>query len=141
MDDDDVPRGGSAARVQAVQRRLSVVVPEPFFANEEAQVYVGLDDGLPTGSTEIILRVTALHATPAQQQGTLKVGNGAAYTTFKVRAGEYNQLRLRIEALQADEYSGDISKVGGLYVDVDVTNNPNESGQLAAFGIDVTVSP
>jgi DNA-binding MarR family transcriptional regulator len=126
---------------QPIERHFSVVVPEPFVANQAAKVYVGLDDGLPAGETELILQIGAVNAEPAQARVTLPVGQGAAYTNFEVIAGEFTEIRLRLEVLQADPYSGDVHQVGGIYVDVDVTMNAQEGGQLSAFGADVTLMP
>jgi predicted transcriptional regulator len=124
-----------------IQRRMVVVVPEPLLSGEETQVYVGVNEGLSNGTADVMVRLSCLNAEPDEQRQAISIAQGAAYTSFKVTAGEYTQMRLRIEALQMDAFSGDFSPVGGMYVDVDVTKNENEDGQLAAFGTDVNVLP
>lgn len=122
-----------------VSRRLSIVVPEPLLANETARIYIGVEAGVPVGETALVLRLSTIHAEPETQQQTLTVAQGDAYTAFDVTPGEFTEVRLRLEVLQPDDFSGDIYEAGGMYVDVDVTPNGNEAGSLAAFGTDVTV--
>jgi hypothetical protein len=125
--------------VTPLERRLSVVVPEPLTAKLASKIYVGMATGIPNGETALVVRVSAINAEPETQQETLTVGQGDAYTAFEVTPGEFTEIRLRLEVLQPDEFSGDIHEVGGMYVDVDVTPNEDETGALAAFGTDVTV--
>jgi len=121
--------------------RLSLVVPEPLVAGLETKVYVGVEDGLPSGEADLTLRVSTINAEPKQTDVPMNIGSGPAYTSFSVTPGEFTAVRLRLEVLQADNFSGDMHHVGGMYVDVDVTSDPEEAGQLAAFGADATVMP
>lgn len=123
------------------QCRLTVVLPEPLIAGEETQVFVGLDGGLEQGSTNVFVRLSMVNGTPQKQEETLPVMSSSTHTAFKITAEQFTQARLRIEALQADEYSGDLHIAGGMYVDVDVSKDDNSPAQLAAFGTDVTVLP
>lgn len=129
------------ATTDPVQRRLTLVVPEPIVAEQTTKIYAGLDAGLPSGHTEVILRLQAMNSTPETHEATLAVEQGAAHAIFEVSPGKFDQVRLRIEALQADAYSGDLHVAGGMYIDIDVTFNENEEGQLAAFGTDIMVMP
>lgn len=129
------------AAAQPVQRRLTVVVPEPLPAGEHAEVYVGVDRGIDSRQTDMLLRVSFINADPENQEQQLTLRNGSTHTVFKVTAGDFTQVRLRVVAYQADEFSGDLHNAGGMYVDVDVTKDKNEKSQLAAFGTDVTVLP
>lgn len=137
-DDNGNPFGSSA---DPVSRRMTVVVPEVFVAGETTPVHIGIDDGLPTGSADLIVRLSCLNATPESQEKILRVGSSASVASFEVLPGEFNVLRLRVQAYQADDYSGALNTAGGMYVDVDITANENERGQLAAYGTDVTVQP
>jgi hypothetical protein len=125
-----------------VQRRLTLVVPEVLHAGENAQVYVGFDKGVPGGEPELVVRLSVLNGEPETQQQAFQLnGGGAAHTAFHVTAGDFTQVRLRLEAFQADGFSGDLHVAGGMYVDLDVTTDESERGMLAAFGTDVTVLP
>lgn len=126
---------------EPVQRQLTVVLPEPFIANEPSVVYVGLDNGLPSGSTDLIFRVSCIHAEPASQDQATRLGASSTYAAFQVTAGEFTKLRVQVEAFQADEFSGSLDTVGGLYVDVDISAEPSASSSLAAFGTEVTLLP
>jgi predicted transcriptional regulator len=128
-----------APATTALARRMSVVVPEPLLANEPAKVYVGVAGGIPNGETALIVRISTINAELDTGQQTVSVAQGDAYTAFEVTPGEFTEVRLRLEVLQPDEFSGDITEAGGMYVDVDVTSNENEAGSLAAFGTDITI--
>lgn len=128
-------------KADPIQARLSVVLSEPFIADQPSTVHIGLDQGLSSGQTEVMVRLSAVNGTLDKTDATLAVAQGACYTSFNLTAGTFKQVRLRLEALQADTFSGDLHVAGGMYVDVDVTFNENEAGQLAAFGTDVTVLP
>ncbi len=149
----DSEMGGSSAPANAaaaapasngagpVQCRMTVVVPEPLIVGEQTQVYIGVDDGNVPAPANVVLRVSVVNGDASAQEGVLQLRNGSAHQAFYVTAGEYKQARLRVQAFQSDEFSGDLHLAGGLYVDVDVTKNENESGLLAAFGTDITVLP
>jgi DNA-binding MarR family transcriptional regulator len=126
---------------EPVERRLSLVVGEPLIANAPATVYVGLDDGIPAGEAELILQVSTLNAEPNSQQMSLPVKQGTAYGTFEITPGEFTEVRVRLQVLQPDQFSGDLHNAGGMYVDVDVIQDDEASGQLAAFGTDITILP
>lgn len=123
-----------------VQRRLTLVVPRPMIAGEDNPVYIGLNEGIPNSSSDMVLRLAVLNGTPESQESTLRFDNGTPYTAFQVAVGSFTQIRLAVQALQADEFSGDLHIAGGMYVDVDVTAE-NIGGELAAYGTDVTVLP
>ncbi|MEO0562834.1 MAG: hypothetical protein AAF125_12050 [Chloroflexota bacterium] len=129
------------ARTEPVERRFSVVVPNPFTANETVTVYVGLEDGLPSGDTELVLQLSALNADLPSSRVSLPVKQGPAYASFQVTPGEFTQMRLRMELLQPDKFSGDIHNLGGMHVDADVSNNAGEAGGLSAYGTDVRILP
>lgn len=136
------PERTSPTPVEPVQRRLTVVAPEPLRAGVPTKMHLGFDGGVPTGQADILLQIGTLNAEPASQQQALTLnGMHAAYTSFQITPGEFTRMRLRIQAFQADPYSGDLSPVGGMYLDVDITTDENENTQLAAFGTDVTVLP
>ncbi len=137
--EEEAPSSTPSPSVTPVERRLSIVVPEPMLSNELAKVYVGVGAGIPHGETALVLRLSTINAEPETQQETLTVAQGDAYTAFEVIPGEFTEIRLRLEVLQPDDFSGDIHDAGGMYVDVDITPNEGEAGSLAAFGTDVTV--
>ncbi|MEL6149030.1 MAG: winged helix-turn-helix domain-containing protein [Chloroflexota bacterium] len=131
----------SSVSVAPVQRRMVVVVPEPLMAGSESQVFVGINDGLNGGSADVMVRVSCLNGEPAQQDTAISVNSGSTHTAFHVTPGEFTQMRLRVEAYQMDAFSGDLTNAGGMYVDVDITKDENESVQRSAYGTDVTVLP
>ncbi len=129
------------ASTDPIERRLTLVLAEPLVVGESAQVFLGVDAGIPDHETELVLRLQVLNGEPDRQEAVVPLTNGAGHTAFQVTAGEYRQVRLRVEALQADEYSGDLHTAGGMYVDVDVTQDNDENGQLVAYGTGVHVLP
>jgi predicted transcriptional regulator len=139
--DEPAEAEAAAEPPQPVQRRLTMVVPEPLKVGTTAQIFVGVDDGFSGRSADVLLRVSALNGEPETQEQLLSLNGTAAHTSFHVTAGEYKRIRLRVQAFQADEFSGDFHAAGGMYVDVDVTQDDDQESQLAAYGTDVTVLP
>lgn len=132
------PASNGAAPVQC---RMTVVVPEPLLVGEETQVYIGIDDSNVAAPADIVLRLAVINGEASRQEDVLQLRKGAPHQSFYVTVGEFRQARLRVQAFQSDALSGALHLAGGLYVDVDVTQDENESGLLAAFGTDVTVLP
>lgn len=126
---------------EPVQRRLTLVLAEPLVAGKETQIYLGIDEGLDDHEVEMLLRLSVVNADPDQQEEILSLESTAAHTTFQVVAGDFKEVRLRAEAFQADEFSGDLHAAGGMYVDVDVIESDEDDEQLVAYGTDVKVLP
>jgi hypothetical protein len=124
-----------------VECRLTLVTPSPLIAGQNSQVFVGLNDGLPTGEAELVLQVSVVNGQPTEQRSAITLQRSAAYASFRVTPGNYQQVRLRVTALQTDAFSGDIQPVGGMYVDINVSDNSRSTTELAAYGTIITVLP
>ncbi|MEM6281103.1 MAG: winged helix-turn-helix domain-containing protein, partial [Chloroflexota bacterium] len=81
------PAAPVPASVAPVQRRMVVIVPEPLLAGQPSRLFVGINDGLDSGSADVMVRVSCLHAEPAQQDTAISVSRGSAHTAFEVTPG------------------------------------------------------
>lgn len=127
----------------AIQRRLVVAVPSSLVAGKPAAVAIGIDtNGQPLAQpADIVARLSVINGEPKNYQDTaLTLGNAPLVHTFQVTAGAYTQARIRLEIFQMDQYSGDISLCGGMYIDVNVTA-AGTNGSLIAYGADLKITP
>jgi predicted transcriptional regulator len=123
-----------------ILRRLVCAVPHIFTVGDEQTVLIGFHGGdVPDDEAEVVVRVTAINATPASPQDVIfTLGSGVAYEQLTVKADEFTQIRLRLEAYQMGEM-GDITPAGGMVVDVPVTIEP-VTPHLVAYGTDIALS-
>lgn len=133
-----IPQTAPKARID-VLRRLVCAVPHTFPVGDEQTVFIGFHAGnLPNDSSEVVVRVTAINATPATPQDVIfTLDSGVTYEQVVIKADEFTQVRLRLEAYQLGEM-GDISPAGGMIVDVPVTTESIEP-QLVAYGTDISL--
>ncbi|MEQ8672970.1 MAG: winged helix DNA-binding protein [Aggregatilineales bacterium] len=134
-----------ASALGAIKRRLVLAIPTTFTAHQVSNVVVGFNpasaDNTLNASTDMLLRFSVLNGTPQQpKELPLTLSNEAAHETLEVVPGAFTQMRLRVEVMQLDNFSGDISNVGGMYVDVDVSNLGANNGDLIAYGTDISIS-
>ena len=128
----------------AVKRRLVLAIPATFTAHQVSNVVVGFNpasaDNTLNASTDMLLRFSVLNGTPQQpKELPITLSNEAAHQTIEVVPGAYTQMRLKVEVMQLDNFSGDISSVGGMYVDVDVSNLGANNADLTAYGTDISI--
>lgn len=142
----DAAMGGSTPvkTSSKIQRRLVVAVPRSLVAREPASLHIGFH---PDGSSRlsspanVVLRVDALHAeVVGGNDDMMQLGNDAASTTLSLTAGTYDQVRIRVQVLQLSSAGDDVSKCGGLYVDLDVSAS-GEAGQMTAFSANIELDP
>jgi len=128
----------------AISRRMVMALPDKLTVNQPSNVVVGFDEASPDQTlneeTDMVMRFTIINGKPdTPEDAVLKLPNTAIHHTFQVVPDAYTQVRLKVEVYQLDNFSGDISVAGGMYVDVDVTGTPVNS--IVAFGTDINVSP
>lgn len=143
--EEDAAQPASAA-AHSVKRRLVLALPTTLTANQTSNVIVGFnpaDDANTLSSpADMLLRFSVINGEPNQPKDTpLTLSNEAAQSAFNVVPGAYTQMRIKVEVMQMDNFSGDITNVGGMYVDVDVSNLQTDDGVLTAYGADIEVSP
>ncbi len=136
----------TASTESSVKRRLVLAIPKTFTANQTSNVIVGFnpaDDANTLSSpADMLLRFSVINGEPNQPKDTpLTLSNDAAQSAFNVVPGAFTQMRLKVEVMQMDNFSGDITKVGGMYVDVDVSNRQTEGDALTAYGVDIDIAP
>ncbi len=123
-----------------VVRRMVVVVPTPLVKDEETQVYLGLDAGEEVDE-QLVVRVNVVNGMPDNPiEVTLSANGGPHHTRFAVTAGNFDKVRLRMQAFQMGPNPDDIEVAGGMYVDIDVTGKANEGGELTAYGTNVSIT-
>jgi len=104
-----------------------VALPRTLSPNTSTPLYIGVDadtTGKMRAETDIVFRLTALHATlNIKSDQIVRVGGGAARHTVQLTPEDYDQVRVRVEVFQLSADGEDIQSCGGLYVDVDVKND------------------
>ncbi|HLU09646.1 MAG TPA: hypothetical protein VK003_08260 [Oceanobacillus sp.] len=122
-----------------VTRHLVLVTPRVFQAGQPTNVLVGFDDAdddeIVKTASEVILRLNVLHGEPSEVKETsLVVENRAAHQVFEVTAGQFTQMRIRVQVCQIQDGAAD--NCSGLYADLPVGVGEVDS-TLTAFGTNV----
>lgn len=132
----------SADRGERTQRRMVLVVPRTLVAEERAQVFLGFSAASDSEQTaDLVTRLSVVHGEPAApQEASFQLDSEAHHESFWVTPGRYTRTRIRVQVYQLGPNPDDISVSGGMYVDVAVTADADESDpQLVAYGADITV--
>lgn len=127
----------------AISRRLIMTLPRTLAANQPHHVVIGFEEANPDQTlqedAEMVMRFSIVNGQPdTPEDAVLKLPNSQVHHRFQVTPEAYTQIRLKVEVYQLDNYSGDISVAGGMYVDVDV--DTGRSSDLIAYGTDITIS-
>ncbi len=139
--DVNAPEEDSGFQPRYVRRRLIIVTPTNLLASQPTTITVGVDDAqgedLIGDSVNVLLRMSLINGEPASGlESTLVLSNRYASQTFEVTAGMYTRIRLRVELYQ-EQPDEQFAPVGGVYVDIPVTANPdNIDPSLTAYGTD-----
>ncbi len=139
--DVNAPEEDSGFQPRYVRRRLVIVTPTSLLASQPTTITVGVDDAqgedLIGDSVNVLLRMSLINGEPASGlESTLVLSNRYASQTFEVTAGMYTRIRLRVELYQ-EQPDEQFAPVGGVYVDIPVTANPdNIDPSLTAYGTD-----
>lgn len=142
--DEANPDGERSERVQgeSVRRRLALVLPSLVIVGQPVRAYVGVH-GLPGfgSSTEIVARLSITHGEPQTPlEVAFDLNAQPVYESFVITPGAYRRLRVRVEVYQLGPNPGDVAVAGGMYVDVDVTADPDHgSAPLLAYGTDISI--
>lgn len=132
----------AAPVAKKIARRMVLAVPQPLVANQPFDVLVGFheappDEQLPN-TAQLVIRLSVVNGEPeAPEDALFALSNAHAHHAIQVTPGRYKEVRIRLEAYQMGA-SGGIDEIGGMYVDVPVTES-GQSGQWAAFGADVAL--
>ncbi len=132
----------NANRGEQTQRRMVLIVPRRFVAEERTQVFLGFTaDSRASQTAELVTRLSVVHGEPtAPQEASFQLDSEAMHESFWVTPGRYTRTRIRVQVYQLGPNPDDISVSGGMYVDVAVTADADESDlQLVAYGADITV--
>lgn len=141
-DDDDSSDSQTFATVETVLRRLVMAMPGTLTAQHPTELVIGFD--VPGGETlpepvDLVLRVSVLNGEPARpEDNLLKLTNDASYETVSITPGAFTQARIRVEVLQLDHFSGDITELGGLYVDAHISGDEIDDN-IVAYGADIHI--
>jgi DNA-binding MarR family transcriptional regulator len=135
----------SSGGPKAVERHLVLALPQTLTANAATNIVVGFSEAengnMLENPADLVLRVSVINGEPQSPDDTLvKLANSATQQAFEIVPGAFKQVRVRIEVLQLDNFSGDINRAGGMYVDVDVT--PQQvANDMIAYSANVALSP
>ncbi len=138
-EDDDSP---FAATVDTVSRRLIIAMPGTLTAQHPTDIVVGFDEpegDMLTDAVDLVLRVSVVNGGPEKAEDTLmKLFNNSGFEKVTITPGAFTQARVRVEVLQLDNFSGDISELGGLYVDAQVSGGEIDDN-VVAYGADIAI--
>lgn len=121
--------------------RIVMSVPQTLTASEPVDLYIGaaLDsDSTLAEPVDLLVRLTAINATPTQtQDALLTLHHAPVRHTFKVVPEAYNALRVRVQVYQllAEE---DVIACGGFYVDLPVSGQQTTAARVA-YGSSIAV--
>jgi predicted transcriptional regulator len=123
----------------AILRRMICAVPQVLSVGDEQTVFIGFHAGdVPDDQVEVVVRLTAINASPSAPQDVIfTLGSDVSYEQVVIKADEFTQVRLRLEAYQLGEM-GDITPAGGMIVDVPVTTETIDA-QFVAYGTDISL--
>lgn len=127
---------------ERIQRHMVLIVPRKFVADERTQVFLAFNaDSAAEAPAELVTRLSVVHGEPAApQEASFQLDSQARRESFWVTPGRYTRTRIRVQVYQLGPNPDDISVSGGMYVDVAVTADADESDpQLVAYGADITV--
>lgn len=136
------PDADGAVEPRYVRRRLVIVAPARVLAGQPTSITVGVDDAhgedILGDTVNVLLRLTVINGEPEMGSETMLVlSNRYASQDFEVTAGLFTQVRLRVELYQ-EQPDEQFAPIGGLYVDIPVTVDPDAGSiPLAASGTDV----
>jgi predicted transcriptional regulator len=132
--------------VEQLPRRLLLAAPSKLVAGQPTPIYVGFhpakDDKQLSEPADVVIRLNVLNGDPARpQELAFQLSNESDQQTFTVTPGLYQCLRIRANVFQLGPNPDDIAVAGGLYVDLDVTAEPDDTTrQLAAYGGDIVLT-
>jgi hypothetical protein len=136
----------TATTLEQVIRRLVLVTPQELKSGQTTDVYVGFHPAAPVDyldeTAEMVVRLSVVNAEPARpQEAALELSNDAAYSKFKITAGNTTQSRLRVQAFQLGPNPDDIAVAGGFHVDIDVlAGSDSADPTLVAYAADITIN-
>lgn len=142
--DEENDGGGGRSHNRKIQRRLLVAVPRTLIAKQPAPLIVGFhpdESSSLAAPADVVLRVDALHGELDNPNDEMvRLDNAALSQELTLTAGTYDQVRVRVQVMQLAPGGDDVSKCGGMYVDVDV-EVAGELGQMTAYGANIELDP
>lgn len=142
--DADAAVSAYAASPQVVRRRLVMAVPAQAVVGQNHRVLVGFHDAAPDAQADdvaqVVARVSVLNGDPQRPEDLIYVlGNEHAHEEVQVKPHPFTEFRIKVEVFQLGDDPGDISQVGGMYVDVPVVSGGGNS-DLIAYGTDIELT-
>jgi hypothetical protein len=129
-----------------IPRRLVIVTPSVFIADQPAQIHVGFhdsdaDDQLDEPA-DVVARLSVLNGEPSRpQEIAFQLTDDGDHKALTVTPGRFKGLRIRVNLFQLGPNPDDIAVAGGLYVDVDVLPQADaRSEKWSAYGATITLN-
>ncbi len=133
---------GDLRITEHVARRLVLVLPSLVVAEQPTRAYLGFHP-LPDfdQTSDVVARLSAVYGTlDSAQEAHFELDDSPAHQAIQLTPGRYDRMRIRVEVYQLGPNPDDIAVAGGMYVDIDVTDDPDHgSAPLLAYGADVTL--
>ncbi len=142
--DDAHPLGeeDNSIAAERLARRLVLAVPSIVISGEPTATYLGFHPSADFDlNSDVVARLSVVNGEPdTPQEAVFDLDDSAVQATFEFTPGQYNRLRLRVEVFQLGPNPDDINVAGGMYVDIDVTSDPdNGRAPLVAYGTDIFI--
>lgn len=118
---------------QKIQRQVVLAIPRTLVAGRETQIHIGFPadpEKRFNPPADVVLRVSGTYA-DINADEMIQLGNDVARQSLKLTPDWYDQVRLKVEVFQLSPSGDDVSRCGGMYVDVDVTPDGDEGGWVA----------
>ncbi len=132
-----------AVESRAVERRLVLVLPKHFVAEQAVNVYAGFLDADSSHATDdplnLLLRLSVVNGEPATaRESPFLLDSQAVRQAFEVTPGHFTRARVRVQVYQPGDDLDDTRFAGGMYVDVDVLP-PGSAAEpdYTAYGTDI----
>lgn len=126
-----------------VQRRVLVALPRSLVAGQPTEVTIGFEadqSGQFPAAADVVLRCSALYAKlSTSSDENVRLGRDSLKHSLLLTPEQYDQIRFKLQVFQLSQDGEDISKCGGLYVDVNVQAG-GQVGALVAYSANLEFS-
>ena len=137
------PTVRAAPQAAFVRRQLVLVAPRTLIAGQPAEIRLGIaaEDAWDAPPAEMLARLSLVNAQPDRpQEAHFHLDAAHQQHIFTATAGLYTAIRLRVEVFRFLGDLGDVGVCGGMYVDVDVTDDAERADtRPTAYEADIRV--
>lgn len=124
-----------------IVRRMVLTVPEALVAGQQASAVIGFYPGPMRDQAELAVRLSVVNGEPQSPEDLLfTLTDEVAYQAIEIKAGTYDQIRIRLQAIQLGPNPGDFNQSGGMYVDLPVQAQDSGHSSLVAYGTDINIT-